>query len=134
MSHLPTGDTARHADGAMPRLRQQALPKGKQPPERLHKQQRAGAAWERLSVKTKINDLAHDLWAMSQGQQSIDEAIQRIVSNLESFATLAVCIDRKRICLALPGGSSVDPQWVADMVRDGPTCGKPGTSTLLIEA
>ena len=72
-------------------------------------------------MKTKINDLAHELWAMSQGPQSIDEAIQRIVSNLESFATLAVCIDHERICMALPGGCSVDPQWVADMVRDGPT-------------
>ena len=66
-----------------------------------------------------INDLAHELWAMSQGSQSIEEAIQRIVSKLESFATLAVCIDRERIFLALPGGCSVDPQWVADMVRDG---------------
>ena len=72
-------------------------------------------------MKTKINDLAHELWAMSQGPQSIDEAIQQIVSHLESFATRAVCIDRERICLALHGGCSVDPQWVADMVRDGPT-------------
>ena len=32
----------------------------------------------------------------------------------------AVAADRERICQALPGGHSVDPQWVADMVRAGP--------------
>ena len=42
----------------------------------------------------------------------------------EEYAAMAVAEDRERICLALPGGWSVDPQWVADMVRDGPTCGK----------
>ena len=29
----------------------------------------------------------------------------------------AVAAERERICQALPGGRSVDPQWVADMVR-----------------
>lgn len=29
----------------------------------------------------------------------------------------AVAADRERICNSLPGGCSVDPQWVADMVR-----------------
>ena len=29
----------------------------------------------------------------------------------------AVAAERERICEALPGGHSVDPQWVADMVR-----------------
>ena len=32
----------------------------------------------------------------------------------------AVAADRERICQALPGGRTVDPQWVADMVRAGP--------------
>ena len=45
----------------------------------------------------------------------------------EEYAALAVAAERERICLALPAGWSVDPQWVADMVRDGPACGKPGT-------
>lgn len=29
----------------------------------------------------------------------------------------AVAAERERIIMALPGGHSVDPQWVADMVR-----------------
>ena len=39
--------------------------------------------------------------------------------DLEELIAAAVAADRERICLALPGGWSVDPQWVADMVRDG---------------
>lgn len=32
---------------------------------------------------------------------------------------VAIRLERARIVAALPGGYSVDPQWVADMVRDG---------------
>ena len=46
----------------------------------------------------------------------------------EELIVAAIAAERERICLALPGGWSVDPQWVADMVRDGPACGRPGTS------
>ena len=42
--------------------------------------------------------------------------------------SLVQAAERERIVNALPGGYSVDPQWVADMVRDGPLCGKPDTS------
>ena len=34
-----------------------------------------------------------------------------------AYAAAAVAADRERIINALPGGHSVDPQWVADMVR-----------------
>ena len=44
----------------------------------------------------------------------------------EEYAAMAVAAERERICLALPGGWSVDPQWVADMVRDGPKFPNPG--------
>ena len=47
------------------------------------------------------------------------------------IASAAEAAERERIVNALPGGYSVDPQWVADMVRDGPACGKPDTSELL---
>ena len=43
----------------------------------------------------------------------------------EEYAAMAVAAERERICLALPGGWSVDPQWVADMVRDGPKLPSP---------
>ena len=46
----------------------------------------------------------------------------------EELIAAAVAAERNRIVNALPGGYSVDPQWVADMVRDGPACGKPDTS------
>ena len=39
----------------------------------------------------------------------------------EELIVAAVYADRERICLALPGGGSVDPQCVAAMVRDGTT-------------
>ena len=44
----------------------------------------------------------------------------------EELIVAAIAADRERICLALPGGWSVDPQWVADMVRDGPKFPNPG--------
>lgn len=40
-------------------------------------------------------------------------------SQLWSFANALLEQERERICSALPGGYSVDPQWVADMVRGG---------------
>ena len=43
----------------------------------------------------------------------------------EELIVAAVAAERERICLALPGGWSVDPQWVADMVRDGPKLPSP---------
>ena len=42
-------------------------------------------------------------------------------NQMRAYAYAQVAADRERICLALPGGYSVDPQWVADMVRCGPT-------------
>ena len=44
----------------------------------------------------------------------------------EELIVAAIAADRERICLALPSGWSVDPQWVADMVRDGPKFPNPG--------
>ena len=44
---------------------------------------------------------------------------------MRAYAAEQVAADRERICLALPGGWSVDPQWVADMVRDGPKLPSP---------
>ena len=40
-------------------------------------------------------------------------------NQMRAYAASKVAADRERICLALPGGYSVDPQWVADMVRGG---------------
>ena len=39
----------------------------------------------------------------------------------EELIAAAVAAERNRIVNALPVGYSVDPQWVADMVRDGDT-------------
>lgn len=38
---------------------------------------------------------------------------------MRAHARAAVAAERERIINALPGGHSVDPQWVADMVRNG---------------
>lgn len=35
----------------------------------------------------------------------------------KEYADALVAAERERICRALPGGNTVDPQWVADMVR-----------------
>jgi hypothetical protein len=40
-------------------------------------------------------------------------------AQLRAYAAVAVAAERERIISALPGGYSVDPQWVADMVRNG---------------
>ena len=46
-------------------------------------------------------------------------ACERLRADRDALVSAAVAKDRERICAALPGGWSVDPQWVADMVRDG---------------
>ena len=36
---------------------------------------------------------------------------------MESFAALVAAAEREAIIQAMPGGHSVDPQWVCDMIR-----------------
>lgn len=44
-------------------------------------------------------------------------------AQMRDYAAQEVAAERERILAALPGGDSVDPQWVADLVRSGPMRG-----------
>ena len=78
------------------------------------------------------DELGHFPWAADVEAwievSDADEILRDITKYTLAEVARAVAADRERICLALPGGYSVDPQWVADMVRDGPLCGEPDTS------
>ena len=40
-----------------------------------------------------------------------------VLPDLERFAALVAAAEREAIIQAMPGGHSVDPQWVCDAIR-----------------
>ena len=85
-----------------------------------------------LPERTPVDWRGHGLsWALadSMASQRDDEwTADDVARAFADGAARGIAADRDRIVNALPGGYSVDPQWVADMVRDGPAYGKPVTS------
>ena len=55
-----------------------------------------------MDMDAVINGLAHELWAMSQGVQSIEDATTPIMDELTSFAGAAIAAERER-CAAYCG-------------------------------
>ena len=49
---------------------------------------------------TSINDMAHEIWAMSQGPQAIEDSVIQIIEKLENFAADIKTAGREACALA----------------------------------
>jgi hypothetical protein len=71
---------------------------------------------EVLAGDHDLAGLAHELWAMAQGRP-IEDAVTAITERLGLDMLAAVAAEHQAIIDLLPGGDSVDPQWLADQIR-----------------
>ena len=81
---------------------------------------RLGRPVSLVSERADVAAVMALVWSLARSGPNFDGrqvAVRRAVADA---IDAAVDADRERICEALPGGHSVDPQWVADMVRAGP--------------